>query len=45
VATFHPEISDGGALVTSYGVNSPGGLSALEQSDHQYQSRLIDISG
>ena len=45
MATFHPEISDGGGLVTSYSVNSMDGLSALQQNDHTYQPRFIEISG
>jgi hypothetical protein len=43
MATFHPEISSNGELVTSYSVNSLDGLSALEQNVHQYQPRFIDI--
>jgi hypothetical protein len=44
MATLHPEISDGGGLVLSYSVNSLDGLSALEQNDHLYQPRFIQIS-
>ena len=44
MATFHPEISAGGTLVTSYSVDSLDGLSALEQNDHQYQPHFIEIA-
>jgi hypothetical protein len=44
MATFHPEISDRGELVTSYSVNSLDGLSALKLNDHQYQPHFIQIA-
>jgi hypothetical protein len=44
MATFHPELA-GNGLVTSYDINSLDGLSALEQNDHVYQPRFIDIHG
>jgi hypothetical protein len=44
MATFHPEISANGDLVTSYSVNSLDGLSALKQNVHEYQPRFIDLS-
>jgi hypothetical protein len=45
MATLHPEISDAGGLVMSYSINSLSGLSALEQNDHLYQPRFIQING
>jgi hypothetical protein len=44
MATFHPELT-GNGLVASYNINSLDGLSALEQNDHLYQPRFIDIHG
>jgi hypothetical protein len=44
MATFHPELA-GNGLVASYDINSLDGLSALEQNDHLYQPRFIDIHG
>jgi hypothetical protein len=45
LGTFHPELSDGGALVASYSLDSLDGLPALEQNVHQYQPRFLQISG
>ena len=43
MATFHPELTANG-LVASYNVDSNDGLSSLEQNDHEYQPRFIDIT-
>ena len=45
MASFHPEISSNGQLVASYSTNSLDGLSTIEQNDHQYQPRFIEIGG
>jgi hypothetical protein len=44
MAVLHPEISASGELVASYSVNSLDGLAPLEQDDHAYQPRFIDIT-
>ena len=43
MATFHPELS-GDGLVASYNIDSSGGLSSLEQDDHEYQPGFIEIA-
>jgi hypothetical protein len=43
MATFHPELTADG-LVASYSIDSSNGLSSLEQDDHEYQPRFVDIT-
>ena len=43
-ATFHPELTTTG-LAVSYSVDTLNGISALEQNDHLYQPRFIDLTG
>jgi hypothetical protein len=43
-ATFHPDLTTTG-LAVSYSVDTLNGISALEQNDHLYQPRFIDLAG
>jgi hypothetical protein len=43
-ANFHPELTATG-LVVSYSIDSLDGISALEQDDHLYQPRFIQLTG
>jgi hypothetical protein len=44
IATVHPELTSAG-LVVSYNIDSLNGISALEQDDHLYQPRFIQLTG
>jgi hypothetical protein len=43
IPTFHPEISDPGAVVISYNLDTTDGLKALRHDMHRYQPRFLLI--